>query len=1446
VVRRLLRSTARLLIGTLIVIVALIGVGIAALETSWGRDRIRELLVDQANRYLTARLTIGGLDGSVLRGVRLHDIHLSRDSHDLIVIDGIELSYSIRELFQSGTVIRRVRLLKPVVNLSHLPDGRWDLAAIVKRERREGEQSGPGRPISIRSIEVVDGDVQLHGPLDFGAAHAPTRYRSLNATFSFEYVPVRWRLAFSDVSFDGRAPDLSLTKLNGAIGNGPGGWLIEKLTIETPRTALVLDGRVSRSGAPTRLGLTVDANRFAFQEWSGVLSGLRDIAVEGPLQATLSGPLSQLITDLSVKGTGGSASGRVTLDTTVPGWRASGTVDLVRLNLARWLNKPDRPSDLTGHVTFDLALELGRHFPRGRYSFNGRHAMYMNYAADDVRADGQITGKEILIARASGTAYGARASVHDGSIGLDSPFAFRFFGSLAQVDLRRVPPEVPVPRVESALSFEYDLSGRFVEPFVAGHATFSPSSLLGASIGAGTVGTIDTLQTPIAYSGEGEIANVNVRRLGEGFGVDWMQDPRYGAAIAGRFRVDGRGFDTRTMLLIVGGRITHADAFRGSLANADVSMSVHDGTLTASYSGDFSTLDPAVALADQQLQASLTGNATVSLTVRDLLRREVTLDDVDIAGALNAGASTVHGVELERGRVAATVRTGLLSVTDLDVSGPAIRGGGSGVVALDHRLASAFDYQIERADLANLQDVTGINAAGTVATRGRLTGPWTAVHMAGSGSIAQLDAFDVKALEVSAKYDATFDIDRLPSAVVQLDGRGTSLTIAGQQVQETSGTVAINAQQLRLNLRVLQSGQRNGTLSGVLGLRLDEHAVDISEAVVGLGHASWRLGPSGGPVTIRWDSDGVIVAPATFVGGNGDERIGISGTWRQDGAGALRLSASHVFIDAFQSAFDRPTRFGGVLDADLTIRGTRARLLATGTVSVTNGRVERVSYQKLAGRVDYAEDAFSIDLRLDQSPGVWITAVGTVPAALVDDLRPERPIEVAIKSSGINLGLLEGLTNRVSHVSGEIRIDARVIGTSRDPHFAGTVAIERAEFQVTGTGARYKNGRAEFALTRDRIAVTGFRIEDSGGRPLELRGSLGTHELTVGELAVEVDSEKFEILRNEFGRLSIDSKLHVGGRAESPQVTGELTVSSGELRVDEILQRALFQPYATEETAIVLPDSAGILNPWQLLHLNLTLRVPNTLRLIGDNVQLSPGTPIGLGNINLRAAGDLYLYKDPGQPLYVTGSFDSVSGTYAFQGRRFDVDPASAIVFRGDLNPELYVGVTRTISGVQTRVGIIGPMREPELRLTSIPPLDESDILSLIVFNTSTNQLSALQQQELVVRAGALAAGFLATPIISAISNEIGLDILQIEAGNDLGGGAGAKVTVGQEIAPGLVAQFSRQFGSEPYDEAMVEYYLSRIIRLRGTFSDAQTLNARSPFRRVERAGIDLLFFFSF
>ena len=43
-----------------------------------------------------------------------------------------------------------------------------------------------------------------------------------------------------------------------------------------------------------------------------------------------------------------------------------------------------------------------------------------------------------------------------------------------------------------------------------------------------------------------------------------------------------------------------------------------------------------------------------------------------------------------------------------------------------------------------------------------------------------------------------------------------------------------------------------------------------------------------------------------------------------------------------------------------------------------------------------------------------------------------------------------------------------------------------------------------------------------------------------------------------------------------------------------------------------------------------------------------------------------------------------------------------------------------------------------------------------------------------------------------------------------------------------------------------MELYLSKLFRIRATFSDAGSIVRVTPFHRVERAGVDLLFSFSF
>src|SRR5262249_16834690 len=158
----------------------------------------------------------------------------------------------------------------------------------------------------------------------------------------------------------------------------------------------------------------------------------------------------------------------------------------------------------------------------------------------------------------------------------------------------------------------------------------------------------------------------------------------------------------------------------------------------------------------------------------------------------------------------------------------------------------------------------------------------------------------------------------------------------------------------------------------------------------------------------------------------------------------------------------------------------------------------------------------------------------------------------------------------------------------------------------------------------------------------DVRGSVGTRELKVGELVIDATARKLTVLRRELGDLSVDATLQVRGQLATPAIHGDVTVNGGTLRVDSILERTLFRPYSTGQTPLPEVDALAALNPWDRLSMNVTLHVPENLRLTGENVQVSPGTPIGLGNANLRVGGDLYLYKESGHSLWITGSLDSI------------------------------------------------------------------------------------------------------------------------------------------------------------------------------------------------------------
>ena len=157
-------------------------------------------------------------------------------------------------------------------------------------------------------------------------------------------------------------------------------------------------------------------------------------------------------------------------------------------------------------------------------------------------------------------------------------------------------------------------------------------------------------------------------------------------------------------------------------------------------------------------------------------------------------------------------------------------------------------------------------------------------------------------------------------------------------------------------------------------------------------------------------------------------------------------------------------------------------------------------------------------------------------------------------------------------------------------------------------------------------------------------------------------------------------------------------------------------------------------------------------------------------------------------------------------------------------------------------------MRSPQLALTSEPPLDEADILSLIVFNRSVNDLGTGERASLAETAGGIASGFVASSLGRSIGKALDVDLFEITTSDPQTGETAGGVTLGKQISDKAFVRFRQQFGQRSFTEFMLEYQLATFLRLetRPSRRRPRGVANRLTQRRVERGGVDLIFFFSY
>ena len=127
--------------------------------TPWGNERVRRLVVSQANDRMNGELDVGSLRGNLFSGATLTDVRLADSARrPLFTARRVQLRYALGPALRGRSCCARSSLDTPVVLLDKQPGARWNFQSLLRAERRGRSDTTQQRaPPELAEITIHHG-----------------------------------------------------------------------------------------------------------------------------------------------------------------------------------------------------------------------------------------------------------------------------------------------------------------------------------------------------------------------------------------------------------------------------------------------------------------------------------------------------------------------------------------------------------------------------------------------------------------------------------------------------------------------------------------------------------------------------------------------------------------------------------------------------------------------------------------------------------------------------------------------------------------------------------------------------------------------------------------------------------------------------------------------------------------------------------------------------------------------------------------------------------------------------------------------------------------------------------------------------------------------------------------------------------------------------------------
>ena len=420
--------------------------------------------------------------------------------------------------------------------------------------------------------------------------------------------------------------------------------------------------------------------------------------------------------------------------------------------------------------------------------------------------------------------------------------------------------------------------------------------------------------------------------------------------------------------------------------------------------------------------------------------------------------------------------------------------------------ATDLEYRASVSNLETVGRMVNTEVSGNLSAEGRLTGNMGSLQTTGTGAVSNLRYGGASVLAAKTNYDVRMPDLQAARAEVTADTTATLLEVAGRQILEAKARTTWKDQTLGFDANVREE-RRSLSARGDVVLHPDHQEVHLLDLAMTAEGVEWRTEP-GSRAAIQYGGDRIRVQDVRLV--SGVQRLAVDGAFGGPGD-ALKVEAQGVDVASVNTLLLGTQPIGGTLSASATLAGTREAPHADATFSIVNGSFREFRYQTFGGSIAYAADGVRLDTRLSQAPDAWIAAKGFVPAssfkpvdraeaaALEADEHvagvPGQQLDVAVTSSALSLGLVEGFVPQVTKVSGTLQADVRVTGSPKDPHLDGAIEIRNGAFTVAElTKSGYTGLDTRITLAPDRVRIDQFSLVDEHQHTLRVSGELAVHQ----------------------------------------------------------------------------------------------------------------------------------------------------------------------------------------------------------------------------------------------------------------------------------------------------------------------------------------------------------------